>query len=95
MGVQITVSPNGRIVIPADVRRQLGLEQGGTLILDVDEFGLRLTTAKQRVLKAQQLYRQLGQGKGTGKAPPSVDDFLEQKRKDAQRENDELENGYR
>lgn len=92
MGVQLTVSPNGRIVIPADVRRQLGLEQGGTLMLDVDEFGLTLTTAKQRVLKAQQLYKQLNKSKTAG-ARPSVDDFLEQKRKDAQREQDDLARG--
>lgn len=88
MGIEIIVSPNGRIVIPADVRRQLGLEQGGTLILDVDEFGLTLTTANQRVLKAQQLYKQLVGGKKV-----SVDDFLKEKRKDAQRENDKLARG--
>lgn len=89
MGIEIIVSPNGRIVIPADVRRQLGLEQGGTLMLDVDEFGLTLTTAKQRILKAQQLYKQLTLGK-----TESVDDFLNEKRKDAQREADELTHGH-
>ena len=89
MGIEIIVSPNGRIVIPADVRRQLGLEQGGTLMLDVDKFGLTLTTAKQRVLKAQQLDKQLGQGKAA-----SVDDFLNEKRKEARREADALNDGH-
>lgn len=36
MGVQIKVAANGRIVLPADVRKQLGLEGGGTLMLNVD-----------------------------------------------------------
>lgn len=79
MGVQVTVSPNGRVVIPADVRRQLGIENGGTLTLSVDEFGVTLTTFKQRVRKAQALHRQYIEGNEA----ESVEDFLEEKRRDA------------
>ena len=91
MGIQVTVSPNGRVVIPADVRRKLGIENGGTLTLSVDEYGVTLSTAKQRVRKAQALYRQFTKGKSTG----SVDDFLEEKRRDAAKENEDLARGYR
>jgi antitoxin PrlF len=56
MGVQVKVAANGRIVLPADVRKQLGLEGGGTLMLSVDEFGVTLTTFQQRIAKAQALY---------------------------------------
>ena len=82
MGIEVTVSASGRLSIPADVRKRLGLENGGKLILDVDEFGMRLSTAQQRVRKAQALYREFSEGKPSH----SVDDFLEQKRADAARE---------
>ena len=86
MGVQVKVSPNGRIVIPADVRRQLGIEKGGTLTLDVDEFGVTLTTGKQRVRKAQQLYAKMMEGKPR----MSVDEFLKFRREEAKREEEEM-----
>jgi AbrB family looped-hinge helix DNA binding protein len=56
MSVQVKVAANGRIVLPADVRKQLGLVGGGTLMLNVDEFGVTLTTFQQRIAKAQALY---------------------------------------
>lgn len=79
MGVQVKVSPNGRVVIPADVRRKLGIENGGTLTLSVDEYGVTLSTFKQRVRKAQAIYAEMMKGK----TPSSVDDFLAEKRRDA------------
>ena len=86
MGVEITLSPNGRIVIPADVRKRLGLEKGGKLILDVDDYGVTLSTAQQRVRKAQARYRDhLKMAK-----PDTVAGFLKQKRQDAEAENSEL-----
>ncbi len=82
MGIEITVSPSGRLSIPADVRKRLGLENGGKLILNLDEFGMRLSTAQQRVRQAQALYREFSKGK----AGYTVDEFLEQKRADAAKE---------
>ena len=82
MGIEVTVSPSGRLSIPADVRKRLGLERGGKLMLDVDEFGMTLSTAQQRVRRAQALYRQFAEGKPSY----TVDDFLERKRADAARE---------
>jgi AbrB family looped-hinge helix DNA binding protein len=87
MGVQVKVAANGRIVLPADVRKQLGLEGGGTLMLNVDEFGVTLTTFQQRIAKAQALYKEMMKGKQDF----TVDDFLAEKRADAAREWAELE----
>jgi AbrB family looped-hinge helix DNA binding protein len=87
MGVQVKVAANGRIVLPADVRKQLGLEGGGTLMLSVDEFGVTLTTFQHRIAKAQALYKEMMKGK----QDISVDDFLAEKRADAAREWEELE----
>lgn len=82
MGIEVTVSPSGRLSIPADVRKQLGLQKGGKLMLDVDEFGITLTTFDQRVRHAQALYRKFSEGRRSA----SVDEFLAQKREDAAKE---------
>lgn len=79
MGIQVKVSPSGRMSIPADVRKQLGLENGGSLMLNLDEFGITLTNFQQRVAKAQALYRELMKDKQDF----TVEDFLREKRADA------------
>jgi AbrB family looped-hinge helix DNA binding protein len=79
MGIQVKVSPSGRLSIPADVRKQLGLEKGGSLMLNVDEFGITLTNFQQRVAKAQSLYRELM----NGKQDFTIEEFLAEKRADA------------
>lgn len=79
MGIEINVAANGRMVLPADVRKRLGLENGGKLVLKESEFGVELTNFRQRIKKAQELYRTLSEGKTT----TSVDEFLAQKRADA------------
>ena len=47
----------GRIVIPAEYRRELGMEPGDEIILHLDEEGLRLYTPAQAVARAQTLVR--------------------------------------
>lgn len=82
MGVEVKLSPSGRVSIPADVRKRLGLENGGTLMLDVDEFGLRLTTFQLRVRHAQALYRKYSKGK----PETTVDEFIAERRAEAAKE---------
>ena len=43
----------GRIVIPTEYRRELGVEPGDELILHLDEDGLRLYTPAQDVARAR------------------------------------------
>lgn len=47
----------GRIVIPTEYRRELGVEPGDAIILHLDEEGLRLYTPAQAVARAQSLVR--------------------------------------
>lgn len=51
------VGPGGRLVIPADHRRALGLEVGDEVILTVDEGALRVATLKQTMARAQALVK--------------------------------------
>lgn len=82
MGIPIRVAANGRMVLPAGVRKRMGLENGGQLILNESEFGLQLLSVGQRVARAQNFYEEASKGKPRF----TVDDFLAQKRADAKLE---------
>jgi len=49
----------GRLVIPADLRRELGIEAGDELILRLDEEGLHVSTPAQALARAQDFVRGL------------------------------------
>lgn len=55
--VRLRLAENGRVVIPAEVRRELGVESGGEIILERQENGYRLTTRRQRIEEAQRYLR--------------------------------------
>jgi AbrB family looped-hinge helix DNA binding protein len=79
MTLQINITPNGRMSLPADVRKRLGLTDGGAIYLDETEDGVILRTANQAVARAQALAKQY-----TGGNPDaSVDAFLNRRREDS------------
>ena len=43
MKFEISVDADGVMFLPSDVRKRMGLENGGTLLLTESEFGLELT----------------------------------------------------
>lgn len=55
--IKTKLGQNGRIVIPKEYRRRLGLESGDEVILSLDENGLHLYTSAQAVARAQELVR--------------------------------------
>jgi AbrB family looped-hinge helix DNA binding protein len=52
------INENGRVVIPAEFRRDLGIRAGDTIVLRIENNELRITTLQQRLAKAQQWVRQ-------------------------------------
>lgn len=54
---RVKLQENGRIVIPANYRKQLHLEPGEELILRVEENGLHLYSLKQSIHKAQSIVK--------------------------------------
>ena len=79
MTLQINITPNGRMSLPADVRKRLGLTGGGAVYLDETDDGIILRTATQAVARAQALAKQY-----TGDNPgASVDAFLARRREDS------------
>ena len=51
------VTEGGRVVIPADLRRQLGLQTGDEVVLDVTDGELRIRSLPQAIERAQSLVR--------------------------------------
>ena len=79
MTFQINITPSGRMSLPADVRKRLGLSGGGAVYLDETEDGVVLRTASQAVARAQALAKRY-----TGGNPDaSVDAFLARRREES------------
>mgnify|MGYP001568072052 FL=1 len=51
------VDPNGRIVLPAPVRRQLGVGPGDVIVLRLEHGGVRVTSRTTAIREAQALVR--------------------------------------
>ena len=78
MGITVKVMENGRMVLPVAIRRQLGLEKGGTLILEESDHAVTLRTLEQTLDKVRATFAQYADLPGT-----SVDDFLANRRADS------------
>ena len=76
MTYRLNVAPNGRIVLPADVRRRMGLTEGGALLAEETPDGLILRTVQQSVARAQALARRYT----ANKPDASVEAFLANRR---------------
>lgn len=51
------VAEGGRLVIPAEFRRALGLQPGATVVLDIADGALRVRSLESAVARAQALVR--------------------------------------
>jgi AbrB family looped-hinge helix DNA binding protein len=75
------INENGRVVIPASFRRALGIHSGDTVVLQIENDELRITTLRQRLAKAKELVR-AHVDPGTS----LVDDLIVERREAARRE---------
>ena len=76
MTVHVTITPNGSMNLPDEVRERLGLSDGGEVILEETDDGVVLRTVEQAVARAQAAVRRYTQGNPKS----SVDAFLAQRR---------------
>ncbi len=79
--VKVRIAAGGRVVIPAEVRQDLGVKEGDELLLTRDGEGIRMTTVKQAVREVQAFF---GQFKKPGESV--VDEFLADRRDEAAKE---------
>ena len=87
MSYHVNVAANGRLVLPAAVRRKLGLDGAGRLaIIENEDGSMVIKTMSQVVADLQREVREL-----IGDRPGfSVDEFLAERRAEAARENAKL-----
>ena len=52
------LGPSGRIVIPAEYRKALGIEVGDAIVLRLEEDEIRMTGRSQAIRRAQRTIRQ-------------------------------------
>ena len=80
------IGANGRIVIPAAIRQQLGVKPGDPILMDVEDGVLRLESYPSRIARIQ---RELAQY-----IPPGVslaDELIAERRAEARREQEEID----
>ncbi len=79
MTFSVAIAANGRMSLPAELRKRLGLSRGGALLVEETADGVVLRTVAQSVAHAQALARAY-----TGDKPEvSVDAFLAARRADS------------
>jgi AbrB family transcriptional regulator (stage V sporulation protein T) len=81
---KVRIAAGGRIVIPAEVRQELGVSEGDELLLTRSEHGIRVTTVDQVVREAQAYFRQF---KRPGESV--IDELIREREAEAAGEEDE------
>lgn len=71
MTLQVTITATGRMSLPADIRKRLGLAKGGAVYVEETSDGVVLRTAEQLLAHARSLASRYNKVDGG-----SVDDFL-------------------
>ena len=82
---KVRLAAGGRIVIPAEVRQELGVKEGDDLLLTREQDGFRLTTYRDAIRRAQDLFARI---KAEGESV--VDELLRERREEAVKEESEL-----
>ena len=75
--IDVKVASNGRMVLPALVRKAMGIHGDAKVILTVEDDQVRLSPIGHGVSRAQALYRE------HAKQPRTVDDFLSDRKAEA------------
>lgn len=81
----VPMQENGRVILPVELRRTLGLAKGDRVLIEADGEDVVLTTAKLRRRRAQAMVaRYIKPEDGV------VDAFLAEKREEARRETEKI-----
>ena len=80
-GISTKIADGGRLVIPAEYRRKLGLETGDEVIIRIENGELRILTRAEAVKRAQAVVKQ-----HVKKGRSLVDELSDERRAEASRE---------
>lgn len=79
--ISMKMSEGGRVVIPLEIRKKMGLKEGDTVLWEFVDGEARLTTRLMRLQRAQALVRQY-----VPEGVSLVDELIAQRRMEAERE---------
>jgi AbrB family looped-hinge helix DNA binding protein len=87
---KVVLAPNGRIVIPAAIREELGMAPGDTLLLNVEDGVLQIESHAMRIRRVQ---REVAEAFRGLRAPGTsmVDELIADRREEARREEEKLQ----
>ena len=72
MTIKVSITPNGRLSLPADVQMRMGIAGDQSLLIEETPNGLILRTLPQAIAHAQALMKKYT----AGMPDVTVDDFL-------------------
>jgi len=81
VSLRARVAEAGRVVIPAELRKDLGIEEGEEVVFRRDGNGIRITTLKEAIRELQEYF--------AGLAPPDVrlsEELIADRRREAAKE---------
>ena len=76
------VTESGRVSLPAELRKAIGLDRGGDVVFELNGREIRIRTVDEVIDQAQAITKRLL----GGKPEASVDAFLAERRREAKRE---------
>jgi AbrB family looped-hinge helix DNA binding protein len=85
--IDVKVAGNGRMILPASVRKAMGLHGEGKVILTIEDDQVRLSPIGHGVSRAQALYRE------HAKQPRTTDEFLTDRKAEAAADFGEVASG--
>ncbi len=80
--IRTKISETGRISIPAEFRKAIGIRGASDVVVELTETEIRIHTLDEIVTRTQRRARELL----SGKAQASVEDFIRERHADAERE---------
>jgi antitoxin PrlF len=83
--INLKIAQNGRVILPLKVRKALGVNGEGVVLLSLDGDSVKLSSIRESILRAQKLYRD------NVKVHETTEDFLKDRRAETARE--EAEDG--
>ena len=86
--IPVKVGPKGRVVVPAPIRRELGIEEGTTLRARVEGDGIVLEPRTAALRRLRVLVRD-----AVPEGVSLVDELIAERREEARREEEELRRG--
>ena len=80
--VRTKIGPGGRVVIPAEFRKELGLAVGEAVVFKIEDGGVRLISYREQIRRVQEFVA----ARIDPDAPSTVDDFIAERRAEAARD---------